>query len=55
MVDILRVTGFVGSMITFSTNAVDVYNGLTQSNIQIPVIGDTTDTINEKTNSQGGM
>jgi len=42
MVDILRVTGFIGSMITFSTDAVDVYNGLTGSSVQVPVVSDTT-------------
>ena len=35
LVDILRVTGFIGSMITFSSNALDVYNVMTQSNIQL--------------------
>ncbi len=31
LVDILRVTGFIGSMITFSSNALDVYEAMTQS------------------------
>jgi len=43
MIDILRVTTFIGSMITFSTDAVDVYNGLTQSTVQLPLSSDTTD------------
>ena len=43
MVDILRVTGFIGSMISFSTSSLDVYNGLTQSNVQIPGVSDTAD------------
>lgn len=31
LVDILRVTGFIGSMITFSSNALDVYETMIQS------------------------
>jgi len=37
LVDILRVTGFIGSMITFSSASLDVYNTMTQSDVQFPV------------------
>jgi len=40
LVDILRVTGFVGSMITFSSDALDIYNTMTQSNVKLPTDND---------------
>lgn len=33
MVDILRVTGFIGSMITFSTSSMEVYKAISQSDV----------------------
>ncbi|MFW6263808.1 MAG: hypothetical protein ACOC34_07230, partial [Thermotogota bacterium] len=56
LVDILRVTGFIGSMINFSSNSLDLYNTMTQSNIQLPFNnqnGENTDSSSQSdTNDQ---
>ncbi|MEA1883368.1 MAG: hypothetical protein U9N62_02475, partial [Thermotogota bacterium] len=53
LVDILRVTGFIGSMITFSSNSLDVYNTMTQSNVQLPFNykNDDSDNNNDQSNN----
>lgn len=51
LVDILRVTGFIGSMINFSSNSLDVYNTMTQSNVQLPFNYQADSGSNDQTDS----